>query len=230
MLEIIRSSNPSNLNPIQISIHYTESGFHSLHSVNVIDFDNTLQDIKIINPWGREEIIDLEIIKSRISFIISYYGCDKRIPRVPKQFFSPSLQSYKLPWYQLLFITKKTQINFPDDKLKKYLDCLTLDQKIDLIIQFYSNKISKKEKVLILKILSNILQGSQFQNKTVLVNLYNKLSIKNIALFCFIDSLKINNFIFDDIVQKITCANYQWGKILKEIIENDLEEDTIYSV
>ncbi len=224
IVEILKSTKPSKSNPVQISIHYTDSGSHTLHAVNVIDFDNKLQDIRIINPWGREEIIDISILKSKIFFIISTSSCDKNIPRIPDKFFNTDLKSQKLPWYQFSFISKKMDINITNEKLNKYLNCLNLEQKIDLIISTYSFRLKKKDKFIILKILDNILQRSDCQNKTILNSLFLKLEAKDINLLILIDDLKMDNQLFELIVQKINQANRLWGNILNEILEGDFLE------
>lgn len=224
MLEILKNSNPTKSNPVQISIHYTARDIYSLHAVNVINYDNRLQDIRIINPWGREEIIDFGVFKSRISFIICQEYCDKKIPRIPQQFFNIVLESNKMPWYLRYFTSNKMEGSFIDEKLTKYLDCLNLDQKIDLIISIYSNRVRKKEKILILKILNNIFQGSDYQNKTVLEALFLKFTTKNILFLYFINTLEINDLLFENVVQKIYRTNSQCGQMLWEMLNEDFWE------
>jgi hypothetical protein len=130
----------------------------------------------------------------------------------------------KLSWYKLNLFSERINITMPAEKMGQVLDCLTMDQKIALIILIYSEKLTKKAKILLLNILDNLLNGSTFQNKIVLEILYFRLGEKNIQLLYLLDNLKLKNRLFEQIIQKIGLANIHWGELLKEILEEDFHE------
>ncbi|MFN8671829.1 MAG: hypothetical protein U0457_07040 [Candidatus Sericytochromatia bacterium] len=68
LVKMLISANPSINNPVYISMKFSESGRDMLHAVNVIAIDN--QNVTIINPWGREETFDTEMLKDRIKEVL----------------------------------------------------------------------------------------------------------------------------------------------------------------
>jgi hypothetical protein len=221
LIEIIKNSQPSRTNPIYISMHYMTNGSHALHSLNIIGYDDKYQDILAFNPWGREEFIGIEILKARISSIIALSEADKIIPRVPEMYFKQAIKTYNMPFYITNIFGISIEKNWSDEKLDKYLNCLTMDQKVEIILSLWSGKLKNNKKIIILKILKNILQNSDLQNKGVLFELHDKLEKKGENILCLVCELKMKTELFNEIIRKIGLAIREWEQVIIEVLNID---------
>jgi hypothetical protein len=219
LIEIIKKSNPSRTNPVHISMFYINNGFHALHSLNIINYDHKYQDIIAFNPWGHEEIIGVEVLRERINCIIAPAGADKTIPRLPEPYFTESLKTHNLPCFKETIFGISIRKNWPDENLNKYLNCLNMSQKVELILTLFSFSLSKTNKIMILKILKNILQNSNLQNKIVLSVLQIKLERKGEKILSLVCDLRTEEEIFQEIILKIGQAIKYWEETIREILE-----------
>jgi len=178
LIEVLKNSKPSLENPIQISLSYNSNARDSYHAVNVIDVDEKNNKTTIINPWGRKETFELAELKNRIFEINANDDLDKNIAKKTDS----DIEKIDKENYHLLKLNNdgiSNFINSNNSEANKFLDGLSLKQKVSIISKINSGSLSSDDKKAIVKIFENIFQGSQVQNKLM----FEKLATmdKNIA-------------------------------------------------
>lgn len=155
LINYLIKSNPSVHNPIEISLSYSPQGRDVLHSVNVISIDNN--NIKISNPWGREETFPLNELQSRILSVSN------------TSFGKSDIQNLS---------DKNLKTNILNESTKDItLNNLKTSEKTEIIQDIFakwdgykgkyiiSTDLNNNDKKIILNILEDLLQGSETQNK-----------------------------------------------------------------
>lgn len=192
IIDYLKRSNPSLTNPIEISLAYSPSGRDVLHSVNVIGIDEN--NVKIANPWGREETFPLKELQSRILSVTNNKFNDIEIQNIKDTSVINSL--------------------FNEDK-NNTLANLKTNQKVDIIQDIFSKwdgykgkyvitpELNPQEKKIILNILEDLLQGSDTQNKIWYPRIKHFCPDINILL----DKINNNTEQFSKVKEKLVAAS-----------------------
>jgi uncharacterized protein YvpB len=169
MVSMIGQAQPSSANPVTISMVFNnenKGGEHAVHVVNVVGIDKEKQTVTIINPWGRTETFPVKSLEDRVLSIVD----DRKLG--PDKTKDPDTSSREE--------LGKTVISKGDS----FLDTLKFDQKAEVISALAkAGNLTEQDKAAIIKVIGNILQGSNFQDAGMAAELSAALKSKGIELY-----------------------------------------------
>ncbi|MFN8671321.1 MAG: hypothetical protein U0457_04455 [Candidatus Sericytochromatia bacterium] len=172
LVDLLKKSNPSDDNPIEISMAYQADGRDAFHSLSAVGLsDNKIQ---IVNPWGRQESFSLEEFQRRVMSVSAKKDADIGIKSVNS--FDPSV----VP-----------NLN-NDAKRNELLNSMGNKDKINFVadlsgLHFYTNNptdknLSATEKKAIQYSLNSLLDSGPAQNERVYQLVLNTVGVQNTTL------------------------------------------------
>lgn len=206
LLSILSNAKPSITDPVTISMVFAKSGSDSFHFVNVIGVEGN--NIKIINPWGREETLTIDKLKPRIFAVSAPPGKDQGIQKTTDVQIKQMLDNDS--WYNSTDWIAG-EINKKGNEL---LDKLTLSQKVKIIKSLMDGTTTEKDENAIKKILNHLTSGTDGQNKQAIFSLSEEMKKQGVTLSRIMDELH------EDSKEFYTLAN----KLYKGSISEDFKD------
>ena len=201
LVKIMRSSNPSQENPVTISMSFDSGGRDSFHVLNLIGLDD--KKATIINPWGRIETFSTDKLKERTYAVLGKPGAARDIPRINSEAIN-SIDQKESHWYESTNGVSKI-INDPS-KRNDFFNKLTGAQKADLIASLKSGTVSNEDQTAIMRVIENALQGKDGPNSQVIPELYKNLEKHGIQFYNLLKDLKTDNDLYFNIATKVFNA------------------------
>lgn len=182
IIQSLKDSKPDWSNPITISLSYDKSGRDSRHAVNVIGFAD--KDVKIVNPWGRVETFPTEELEKRILSISN----TKEVSKIDRKIILDDIKDELQKETPDKSVFEKISI----DKLYSFLDKIAKNPDSN-------NKLTDKEKIMILNIMNEVLNLSFEQIKDQSVYL-NSINLNKNSL---LNNLEIDKPVFLEVKNKL---------------------------
>ncbi len=200
LADVIKMSKPSYSNPISASIYFDQlSKKDAVHMVDIVSVKDS--KLTMINPWGREETIDINQMKGRIISV----SADKNIDAKIEKFSSIETDNSDFKNNLVKMLNNSSQRD-------KTLYKLSNNDKLFNVLMIYNENIDGKPKVnpddkkAVLYIIDNLLSGSDFNKQNNLNNLKNNLSIYGFSIPDILAGLKMDTILYNQVSTKLKAS------------------------
>jgi len=207
LMQILKNNNPSNSNPISITMAYDSKGRDAFHVVNVIGLDSRKNTVTIINPWGREETFSLDKMEGKILSIQGEPNKLAGVDRISDFQLQTKIDSTPSDWYESTDSAAKLIVDSSRDERRELLNSLDISQKAKLLTSLSSGSVTDTDKVAMLRILEYILQGNEGQDKKLMYDLTLSLKSQGGSLRDVLSNAQEDSPLFFDVAKEIYTVN-----------------------